>query len=117
MAGKKTGYQPKKSKRIRPVGKGNKRLFGFLVLVMLCVLFCVSFTYLKQKAQREQAAKLAEIRRLERLIAEETERTESISNYKAYIQTTAYIEEIAREVLGLVYKNEVLFIPENSDGD
>ena len=34
---------------------------------------------------------------------------DEISDYEAYVQTKKYIEEIAREKLGLVYKDEIIF--------
>ena len=46
-----------------------------------------------------------------RSAAEEKNRTVEIADYRAYIETKSYIEEIAREVLGLVYKDEIIFKP------
>ncbi len=117
MAETKRKYAPKKSNRIKPTGKSNRRLLSVPLLVLVCAVLCVSMYYLKQKEEHKQAEKLAEIKRLERLIAEEEARTETIANYKAYVQTTGYIEQIAREVLGLVYKDEVLFVPAGDNGD
>ena len=34
---------------------------------------------------------------------------EEISDYEDYVQTKKYVEEIAREKLGLVYKDEIIF--------
>lgn len=117
MAEKKKRFTPKKSNRIKPAGKSNYRFFSLLILVIICAVLCVTMYYLKQKEVHKQAEKLAEINRLERLIAEEEARTETIANYKAYVQTTGYIEQIAREVLGLVYKDEVIFVPAGDNGN
>lgn len=99
------------------VKQKNKRLLSTLILVIACAAISVTMLYLKKGEEQEYKDKLAEKNRLERLIAEEEARTETISNYKAYVQTTSYIEEIAREVLGLVYKDEVIFKYENNDGE
>jgi len=50
--------------------------------------------------------------RIEELNAEilkEEQRAEDIAEYKEYTQTREYIEEVAREKLGLVYEGEVIF--------
>lgn len=50
---------------------------------------------------------------LEREIANEKQRTEEIDALRAYMQTDAYAEQLAREKLGLVKDNEIVFIEEN----
>lgn len=42
-------------------------------------------------------------------LQEEEERKIDIKNLEAYVQTKKYIEEIAREKLGLVYEYEIIF--------
>ena len=39
----------------------------------------------------------------------EEQREQDIEEYKEYTQTREYIEEVAREKLGLVYEGEVIF--------
>lgn len=46
---------------------------------------------------------------LEESIEEEEARTEEIENLKKYMQTDEYAEEVARERLGLVKDNEIVF--------
>ena len=41
--------------------------------------------------------------------ARETERTEEIKNLEEYMNTTQYIEDVAKNKLGLVYDNEIIF--------
>ena len=52
------------------------------------------------------------IRRIAELESEkvkEEQRAQDIEEYKEYTQTREYIEEVAREKLGLVYEGEVIF--------
>ena len=42
-------------------------------------------------------------------IEQEEKRTEEIEELKKYVQTKKYAEEIAKERLGLVYEDEILF--------
>ena len=49
---------------------------------------------------------------LEVMLQTEQERSEELEDKKAYMQTIRYIEEVAREVLGLVYPEEIILRPE-----
>lgn len=54
-----------------------------------------------QNSQQESA--------LERQLQDETDRTEEIQELEQYMQSDEYIEKIAREKLGLLKENEILF--------
>jgi len=54
------------------------------------------------------------IKSLESRIAAEEERAIDIRNLEAYVQTKRYIEDIAREKLGLVYDYEIIFKEDNN---
>lgn len=89
--------------------KKNRRMLGILVLAVCVFFISLSFYLQKQELQKEKEELAMEKKRLELLIAEEEKRREEIDDYKAYVQTKSYMEEVAREVLGLVYENEVIF--------
>ena len=40
---------------------------------------------------------------------------QDIKDKSAYMKTDKYIEEVAREKFGLVYENEIIFKPADSD--
>ena len=42
-------------------------------------------------------------------IEEEEKRTQEIEELKKYMETKMFVEEIAKERLGLVYEDEILF--------
>ena len=46
---------------------------------------------------------------LEQDLEEQKSRTEEIDKYKAYMKTDEYAEQVARERLGLVKDNEIIF--------
>ena len=52
-------------------------------------------------AQKEQ--------QLQEQIDAETKRSEEIEEYRKYTQTQKYVEEVAKEKLGLVNENEIIF--------
>lgn len=86
-----------------------KRMLGILLLAVSVFFISMSLYHKKQELQKEYNELAQEKKRLEILIAEEEKRSEEVEEYRAYVQTKSYIEDVARDVLGLVYKNEVIF--------
>lgn len=79
-----------------------------LVIMMLAGVFAVNGYSLKQK-QKEYIAKEEQ---LQAEIDKETERTEELVELKKYTKTKKYAEEVAKDKLGLVYDDEIVFKPE-----
>ena len=50
----------------------------------------------------------ARMKELDSKMEEEQKRTEEIEDYRDYVKTDQYVEEVARDKLGLVYEDEVL---------
>lgn len=76
-----------------------------LVVLMVMTVVAVRSVELQQKIDTKQA----ELAETEAQIAEEKERTLEIEEFAKEVQTKGYIENIAREKLGLVYEGEILF--------
>lgn len=57
----------------------------------------------KNKRYKQQEAELTA------QLKEEKERTEEIKEFEEYAGTDAYIEDVAKDKLGLIHKNEILF--------
>lgn len=93
--------------------KRRQNRFGMfltgVVVLMLVVVVAVRSSDLKQKqavyAEREAV--------LEKQIEEEKARTEEIEEYRKYTQTKKYVEEVAKDKLGLVYEGEIIFKEED----
>ncbi|MGI6069157.1 MAG: FtsB family cell division protein [Blautia sp.] len=98
----KTSKSRQKKNRIR------NRLGMFSIMLVTLVLlgvFLLQTNDLREKiaAYDKQTASLQE------QLEEEQKRTEEIEDTKAYMQTDEYAEEVARNRLGLVKENEVVF--------
>lgn len=53
------------------------------------------------------------IEELQAQIEEEKKRAEEIKEYEKYVQTKKFAEEVAKEKLGLVYEDEIIFKAED----
>lgn len=85
----------------------NRTGIGITAFVVLSICGIVAYGKVDLEKQRDSLAVKKE--GLESRIKEEEDRKTDIKNYEAYVQTKKYIEQIAREKLGLVYDYEILF--------
>ena len=89
----------------------KKRQNGFsvalVIMVILMLMVVISFKRHELKQKQEEYTQKEE--QLLEQIAEEEERAEEIEEYRKYTQTQKYIEEVAKEKLGLVNENEIIF--------
>lgn len=88
--------------------KTAKLLIGFVIAMLL---FVVGFKSVELREKRDYYAQREQ--QLVKEIESEQARAVEIAEYETYTQTKAYIEEIARDKLGLVYEGEILFKDEN----
>lgn len=84
----------------------NKNGTGIIVFVVLCIFGIVAFGKIRLEDRKKEL--VAKKNSLEKQIVAEEERADEIKNLEAYVQTKKYIEQIAREQLGLVYENEII---------
>ena len=75
------------------------------------LVLCGVIAYSKESLIQEKNAKDKHYLELLERFQEENERGDFLAERRAYMQTTRYIEEMAREKLGLVYKDEIIFRP------
>lgn len=86
----------------------KKRLEVRLILFALVTLISVAaFGTMNLNAKKAVYAKRQQ--ELENQIAEEEQRAQDIEELKKYMETKKFVEEIAKERLGLVYEDEILF--------
>lgn len=90
----------------------NKNGTGIIVFVVLCIFGIVAFGKFKLEDRKDDLD--IKIKNLESQIAVEEERATDIRKLEAYVQTKRYIEDIAREQLGLVYDYEIIFKEDNN---
>lgn len=75
------------------------------VIVVLAIVLSVASISLHKK---NQGYKVQEIE-LEKQLEKEALRTEEIDELEEYVGTDEYIEDVAKDKLGLVHPNEILF--------
>ncbi len=80
------------------------RVITVIVVIMCCVFGF--FTWQNNQKSRQYAL-IQE--NLQKQIEDEEENQKAIEEKAAYMKTNAYIEDLAREKLGLVHEDEIIF--------
>ncbi len=75
------------------------------VVLLLFVVVSVNSISLRAKEKAYRAQELE----LEQQLKEERARTKEIEELGEYVGSDAYVEDVAKEKLGLVHPNEVIF--------
>lgn len=92
-------------------GKHRKKLKSFtsfsMVLIIACICTVLYYNYLEM--EKEYQVKTDKYEDLKKEQEKELDRSAEIKDYKAYVQTKQFAEEIARKKFGLVYENEIIF--------
>lgn len=98
-----------KTRRKRRDRWGNRlAIIGITVVVgSLAVVVNLKSTSMKKKDLEYQAREEA----LMAQVAKEENRSKELEEYRIYVQTKQYIEEVAKQKLGLVKPDEILLKP------
>ena len=94
------------------VKKKQNRFSVMLVIIVLIMMMAV-VSYNKYSIKQRQEVYLKQEKLLLEEIEKEKARSEEIAEYAKYTKTKKYAEEVAKEKLGLVNENEIIFKTEN----
>ncbi len=91
--------------------KRSMLVVSAVIILLGAIVFVNSMTLrAKEKAYQEQEIELKQ------QIEEEHQKTKEIDKLEEYVGTDAYIEDMAREKLGMVYKDEIIFMKKVTEG-
>lgn len=99
-----------RSLRERKRRSQNRFAMMSISAVVILLLVIISFQSIELHAKTDAYAAREAV--LTKEIEKEQERTEEIEEYKKYVKTKKYVEEVAKDKLGLVYEDEIIFKPE-----
>ena len=102
--------QMKKKSRRRRLRRGmrghRQSVFAIIaVLILLIAVVSVNAMTLRAKEKSYQAQEIE----LAQQIEEEKARAKEIDELEKYVGTDEYVEEVAKDKLGLVHENEIIF--------
>lgn len=95
----------RRKKKYRP----NKLAIAVITLITVGLVYAMSVHTVQ--LQERLASYEAKIDSLNNQIAEGSELTEDLEEYRIYMQTMQFIEDMAKKVLGLVEPDEMVVVP------
>ncbi|MBP3872754.1 MAG: septum formation initiator family protein [Lachnospiraceae bacterium] len=93
----------------QPVSRETRR--GMILIIVVVGITILALAIRCRSLADKNDTYAQQIESLEQKITDEQDRGESIETFRGYTHTNAYIEKVAREKLGLVYPDEVIFQP------
>lgn len=96
--------------RRRKLSRSNRR--GMVAIAAIVLVLLVGLLVQSQKLSVRNTQYEARKSELQQQIQDQEIRAGEIENLKDYVNSTEYIEKLAREKLGLVYEDETIFQPE-----
>ena len=95
----------------------RKRIGRFTVtgIIILAMVICGTMAYKYSELKTQEKEYSRQLAGLKKEKKEADKRAEELKEYEEYVKTDEYVEEVAREKLGLVYKDEIIFEPDNDD--
>ena len=99
-----SGRKKSSTKRAASRHSASMRLIAVLLIAICGVL---GFRTWRVNQETQQYAEVRDV--LIEEISEEQERTGELEERAEYLKSDKYIEDVAREKLGLIYENEIIF--------
>ncbi len=99
------------AKRRKKPSSSNRR--GMVAIALIVMVLLVGLLVQSQKLSIQNRQYEARKTELQEQINDEELRAGEIENLNEYVTSKEYIEKVAREKLGLVYEDEILFQAEN----
>ena len=107
-------YETKRSRELRI--KRQKRSNAIAMFSAIAVVFLLSIVIWngKQTLVEKDSVYVAKGQELSQKMEEQEARSISLEEYKKYIKTKKYVEEVAKRY-GLIYPDELVFKPSSSN--
>ena len=93
--------------------KNLRKHLGSMAIAGVVVLLLIFVSVASLNLRAQNANKQERIAELEAQIEAENEEAEEIEEYSKYVQTKKYAEEVAKDKLGLVNEDEIIFKAED----
>ncbi len=95
--------------------RSKKRISRFTKfgIVVLCLVICGTLIYKSNVLNEQRNEYSKQISQLQKEKEEAINKAKELEDYEKYVKTDEFVEEVARDKLGLVYKDEVIFEPDS----
>lgn len=96
-------------RRRRRRRNSNRR--GMVCISAIVGVLLITLAFQSRKLEAKNVLYTQQLAQVNDQLASEKERTQEIENMEEYMKTDEYVEDVARDKLGLVYEGETVFKP------
>lgn len=79
------------------------------VICLLVIAICVVFYSRSREIKAQNQDKHEQVEQLRQELEAEEKRAQELEEYSKYVNTKQFVEDMAREKLGLIYPGELIF--------
>jgi cell division protein FtsB len=99
-----------REQRLRRQKRSNR--IGMLLAFALVAVIGIALLSSKRLLEKRNIGYEAQIQELQTQIEEQQKKSDDLDQYKKYIQTKKFVEDMAKDKFGLIYPDELIFKPE-----
>lgn len=89
--------------------KRRQNRLGMILVTVVVLMLCLVLTVSMMSLNKKRNSYIERQESLQQQIDAENKRAEDLVEYEKYTKTAAYVEEVAKDKLGLVYDDEIVF--------
>lgn len=89
--------------------KRRQNRLGMILVTVVVLMLCLVLTVSMMSLNKKRNSYIEKQESLQQQIDAENRRAEDLVEYEKYTKTAAYVEEVAKDKLGLVYDDEIVF--------
>ncbi len=102
-------FETRRERELRRKRQKRSAILGMVFALLVVIGLGVLLWNGKRSIEAKNVEYEKEIAELQAQVDEEQKRTNELNEYKKYIQTKKFVEEVAKDKFGLVYPDEIIF--------
>ena len=102
-------FETRRERELRRKRQNRSAILGMVFALLVVIGLGVLLWNGKRSIEAKNVEYEKEIAELQAQVDEEQKRTNELNEYKKYIQTKKFVEEVAKDKFGLVYPDEIIF--------
>lgn len=106
-------FETRREREQRLKKQKRSAVLGMVLAFALVMILGIAIWSSKKSLEKKNVVYEEQIASLQSQVDEQEERTARLEEYKKYIQTKKFVEEMAKDKFGLIYPDEIVFKPEN----
>lgn len=105
-------FETRRERETRLKRQKRSATLGMVLAFTLVIILGIAMWSGKKTLEKKNTVYEAQRTQLQSQIEEQEARTSKLEEYKKYIQTKKFAEEIAKDKFGMIYPDELVFKPE-----